>query len=299
MLPIVTALNGEPRVTDDGEIVYVFPDLQTSAASTPSLPAGPSADTMVLKRAGLSRRASAGQIKRMLEFNGISTLGLLERGELIKVLEKALPPPTEEEQAEMGLSDPSLLQEREYKFSLASDLNKLLAGGLGIVNLGGALYLGNLLNQYAVLGARLPSYFGTVQALYPLLLGYAVLFNVIPLGRNLWIKGENEKIRQRNKIRSNWKAALASSIRSSPVQKKIAAAKKMGSKIKRIGSSKDDIVYDTSSTMEENEQKKAKSELEDFDKLLDASSTMEEKKRKISKSELDDNLLEDKNNAFQ
>lgn len=271
VLPIVTALNGEPRVTDDGEIVYVFPDLQTSASSssTPSLSAGPSANALVLKRAGLTTRATAGEIKRILEYNGISTRGVLERSELISILEENLPPPTEAEQAELAVSDPSLLQEREWKFSLASDTNKVLAGGLGVVNLGGALYLGNLLNQYAVLGVRLPSYFGTVQALYPLLLGYAVLFNVIPFARNLWVKRENEKIRERNKIRSSWKAALASAIRSSPIQKKIASAQKMGSKLKRIGASKDDIVYDTSSTMEENTQKKAKSELDEFDKLLE------------------------------
>ena len=248
--------------------MYVFPDLQTSVTKTSSVPVAVSTDALVLKRAGLSNRATAGEIKRLLEFNGISTRGVLERGELINILEDALGPPTMEEENELALADPSLLQEREWKFSLASDLNKVLAGGLGVVNLGGALYLGNLLGQYAAYGVQLPAYFGAVQALYPFLLSYAVLFNVIPFARNFWIKQENEKIRQRNKIRSNWKTALASAIRNSPVQKKIAAAKKMGSQIKQIGTSKDDIVYDTSSTMEENKQKKDKSELEEFDRLL-------------------------------
>ena len=268
VLTIVTALGGEPRVTDDGDIVYVFPDLLTSASSAPSLSAGVSSEAMVLKRAGLSSRATAGEIKRMLEFNRISTRGALERGELISILDDVLPPPTEEEKNEMGLSDPSLLTEREWKFSLATDLNKVLAGGLGVVNLGGALYLGNLLNQYALMGVRLPSYFGTVQALYPLLLGYAVLFNAIPLARNFWIQRQNDQIRQRNEIRSNWKTTLLSSYRDSGVQKKIAAAQKMGRQIKQLGASADDIVFDTSSAMEEIQQKKAKSDLDEFDKLL-------------------------------
>ena len=275
VLPVVTALGGEPRVTDDGDIVYVFPELLTSASSISNLPVGRSSEDMVLKRAGLSSRASAGEIKRILEFNGISTRGALERGELIRILEEALPPPKEDERNEMDLSDPSLLTEREWKFSLATDLNKILAGGLGVVHFGGALYLGNLLNQYALMGVRLPAYFGTVQALYPLLLGYAVLFNVIPFARNLWIQKQNEQIRQRNKIRSSWKSALLSSYRDSGLQKKIAAAQKMGGKVKQLGSSSDEIVYDTSSPMEENQLKKVKSDLDEFDKLLGDSDTFQ------------------------
>ena len=249
--------------------MYIFPDLQTSASNGPSLPSAVNTDALVLKRAGLSTRATAGEIKRILEYNGISTRGALERKELISILERALPPPTEQEKNELSLSDPSLLQEREWEFSLATDLNKLLAGGLGVVNLGGALYLGNLLNEYAVMGVRLPAHFGTVQTFYPLLLGYAVLFNVIPFARNLWIKRENEKIRERNKRRSSWKAALASAIRSSPIQKKIASAQRMGRKLKQVGTSADDIVYDSSSSMEENQLKKAKSDLDEFDRLLE------------------------------
>lgn len=256
-------------MTDDGDIVYVFPDLLTSVSNAPSLSTGAKPDEMVLKRAGLSARASAGEIKRILDYNGIRTRGALERGELIRILEDSLPPPTEEDEAELALSDTTVLREREYKFTLASDLNKVIAGGLGVVNLGGALYLGNLLQQYALAGIRLPAYFGTVQALYPLLLGYAILFNVIPLARNFWLQGENEKIKQRNKSRSDFARALSSSIRGSPIQKKLAAAQKMGIQMKQIGSSKDDIVFDTTSPIEDIQEEKAKSDLDSFDMLLD------------------------------
>ncbi|EEC49069.1 predicted protein, partial [Phaeodactylum tricornutum CCAP 1055/1] len=115
VLPIVTALNGEPRVTEDGSIVYTFPELQMSAATV-----------------------------------------------------KVIPAASKEEMEMMG-QNPALLQEREWKFSLAPEINRFLAGGLGVVNLGGALYLGNLLGQYAMYGVRLPSYFGIVQGAYPFL----------------------------------------------------------------------------------------------------------------------------------
>ncbi|CAN0072336.1 unnamed protein product, partial [Hapterophycus canaliculatus] len=36
VLPILTALDGAPEVTSDGDIVYVFPSLQTSAIGTGS-----------------------------------------------------------------------------------------------------------------------------------------------------------------------------------------------------------------------------------------------------------------------
>lgn len=33
VLPVLTRLNGRPEVTPDGNIVYVFPDLMTSAGA--------------------------------------------------------------------------------------------------------------------------------------------------------------------------------------------------------------------------------------------------------------------------
>jgi hypothetical protein len=123
-------------------------------------------------------------------------------------------------------------------------------------------------------GVSLPSYYGVVQGLYPLLLAYAILFNVIPLGRNIWIGQQNAKIQQRNKIRRGWKEALAMALTNSnsPIAKKIAAAKSMRTKMRKLGATKDDLIFDTSLPMEEIQAKKTKSELDDFDKLLGESS---------------------------
>lgn len=271
VLPIVTQLDGQPQVTENGDIVYVFPELQVSASSATkkALPTSNSA-SMILKRAGLPPNASAREIQQLLYMNGISTRGALEKKDLLKILERALPPMTEDEEADLAQDDPTLLQEREYKFSLAPDLFKFLAGGLGVVNLGGALYLGNLLGQYAYYGVQLPSYFGLVQSIYPLLLGYAVLFNVIPIARNFWIGRQNAEIQKRNKARRQWRDLL--SAKAGSIKRKLASAAKFRTRQKTLTSQ--DMIFDTEKTTAQDLQvQRTKDELADFDKLLNDGSS--------------------------
>lgn len=265
VLSIVTQLSGEPQVTEDGDIVYIFPDLQVSAASSVSSYL-PRTDTsaMTLKRAGMGKDATAAEINTLLRINGISTRGALEKEDLIKLLEKALPPATRAEEAEVMGDDTSVLQEQEYQFSLAPDNNRFLAAGLGVVNLLGALYLGGQLNAYAMYGVKLPAAFGVVQSLYPLLFAYAILFNVIPVVRSFWIKQQNGQIQERNQRRRLWQTALSSGM--GRVNRKLQSAKKLGTKMKKLGSK--DIYFDTSNPIEEVEQKKQEDALDDFDKLL-------------------------------
>lgn len=250
VLPIVTQLGGTPEVTDDGYIVYVFDELQMSAVK-------PAA---TLGRIGLPEDATARQIKSELAAYGVDTRGALERDDLIRIAETAF-------DSVGGSGGDDTLVEEEYEFSRASDFNKVLAGGLGVVNLGGALLLGNYLGQAAAYGVQLPGYFGLVQGAYPLLLLYALLFNGIPLARNFWLKGKNQQIRERNKSRRAWKTLLQSSV--GKVRRKLQAAKKFGSRVKQLGSSSKDILFDTKQTSEETEMKKETELLKDFDNLLD------------------------------
>jgi hypothetical protein len=284
-LPIVTQLNGEPKVTDDGDIVYVFPELQTTASkgksTSPSLPTSADSDAMLLKRAGLDPKASAQEIQLMLNYNGISTRGAYEKKDLLRILEKALPPLTPEEEAKLAqesdYADPTLLTEREIPFSVATDFNKFLAGGLGVVNLGGALYLGSQLAQITAAGYTLPGIYGTIAGAYPLLLGYALLFNIIPLVRSFWIKKQNASIAQRNAVRRKWRQALANSV-SSVLERKLKAAKALGVKQKRLGSSQRDVIYDTkATTIEDLGKQKETMDLDAFDKLLDQEKTKTKK----------------------
>jgi len=263
VLPIVSQLDGEPRVTEDGDIIYVFPDLQVSASTTNVLPQA-SESSMVLKRAGLPSNASSREIQNLLRINGISTRGARDKQDLIEILEAALPPMTPDEELELMQADPTMLQEREYKFSLAPSVNKFFAGALGIVNLGGALYLGNLLNQYALYGIRLPSFLGVAQSLYPGLLAYAVLFNAIPVFRNFWISSQNAKIEQRNKARRKWRELALKP--GGAIVRKLKAATKFAQNRKLLKG--EDVVYDTKKGASELQQEKAKMDLDEFDKLL-------------------------------
>ena len=262
VLPIVTALAGEPRVTNDGDIVYVFPELQLSATNNnPTTINVIDSSAIMLKKVGLEPDSSPRQIKDLLDRSGISTRGALERKDLLSILALAMPPMTKQDETLFGEQD--LLLEEEYTFSLTSDANKVLAGGLGVVNLAGALYLGQLFNSYAMYGVKLPSYFGLVQAGYPLLLSYAVLFNIIPLVRSFWVKKENEQIQRRNEKRRLWKTAAAG------ITRKLSAARQLGTKMKQWKAS--DTIYSTGKALTEQDRTKQQAILDDFDRMLENS----------------------------
>lgn len=258
VLPIVTQLNGEPRVTEEGNIIYVFPELQISASSG-SIAKGVNTSAKILTRAGLSPEATSGEIKTLLQLNGISARGAVEKRDLIDILEKILPASKEDD-----YEDAELLEEKEYEFSIAPSGTRFLAGGLGVVNLLGALYLGGQLSYYASYGVQLPALFGVVQSCYPLLLGYAVLYNVIPLVRSFWIKRKNSLIQKRNQRRRLWKTTLQSAVGS--LAGKLLSAKQYGSKMKQLGSK--DTIFDTSKPLDEIDQKKQQDAMDEFDKLL-------------------------------
>ena len=244
VLPIVTQLGGVPTVTEDGDIVYVFEELQMSAEST-------------LEAAGLQSDATSGDIVAYLNNRGISTRGAMEKSDLIQLLDKSLT-----SRSRQDPTDP--LQEMEIKFSRNGVGWNLLAGILGAVNLGGALYLGALLPQLAAQGIRLPSYFGLVQAGYPILLAYAVLYNVIPAARYLRNKAKNQEIRQRNEARRSWSTVLRSM--GGKVKRKLGAAKKFRTGMRRLGRS--DSVYDTRQDAKQLEAQREEDALKAFDELL-------------------------------
>ena len=268
VLPIVTKLNGEPRVTDDGDIVYVFPELQVSAQSDLE---------RRLAKVGLPPDAPAKDIKNALIAKGVNRNVFVrgfERDDVLAVFEKAeyLFDDESDDYDIDGDGDGDLIQESEISFSVAKDFNKILAGGLGALNLGGALYLGNLLTSPALYGVQLPSYYGLVQSGFPFLLGYAVLYNAIPLARNFYIKAQNEKIKERNANRRLWRAQILASS-TGRIARKLKEAKKMGMKMKQLGASTNgntnDIVYDTRQTADSIEIENEKDALKDFDRLLD------------------------------
>ncbi len=151
MLPVLTRFNGQPTVSPEGNIVYVFPELQSYASRQQQL-----------------------------------------------------------------LSVPPYLQELPERFSAASSGQLGLSIGLGVLNLGGALFLGSLLADIAAGGLV-----GFVQAIYWLLLGYGAAFLGVPLVRYFWLKRRNNKIGDRNAQRQERSLQLA----DSTVKQKIAYAR--------------------------------------------------------------------------
>ena len=120
---------------------------------------------------------------------------------------------------------------------------------------------------YASYGIRLPSYMGIIQQFYPLLLGYALLFNAIPLLRNFWIQGQNAKIQRRNEARKSWKALLERNTGS--IKRKLAAAARFGRRMRQLGSGSGDVIFNTTMDLSEMEKIKEKDMMKDFDKILE------------------------------
>ncbi|MGB3613952.1 MAG: hypothetical protein WBA10_09175, partial [Elainellaceae cyanobacterium] len=98
-------------------------------------------------------------------------------------------------------SVPEYLQELPWRFSEASSGQLMAAGGLGVFNIAGALYLGTLLQQVAFYPELQTGFVGFVSSIYGLLLFYAIGFITIPLVRYLWIRWRNSRVEARNQRR--------------------------------------------------------------------------------------------------
>lgn len=199
MLPVVSKLNGVPSVTEDGDIVYYFPEL------TP---------TVLPEAVGRSGGA---------------------------------------------------LSEQEVQLCRATGGSLLAAGGLGVLNLVGATWLGSVLSNPLYL-VKFPQIALLAKA-YPLLLAYAVLYNAIPLARWLLIQRQNKDIRERNENRRLWERRWKN-VQNDRVPK---LAKALKGIVREGGIAVDgritdsDIVYSTSKDMSEIAESQS---LEDFDKKL-------------------------------
>lgn len=204
VLPIVSQLGGEPVVTDDGDIVYLFSDMQVSAL---------------------------------------------------------------EEEFGDSFDSASYLEENSLEFSRNPAFGNVAAAALGVVNLGGALYLGQILSSPALMGVRLPAIYGLVQSGYPFLLIYAILFNAIPIARYFYIEKTNKEISKRNTARRKWITFLQ--VGGSTLNRKLTAAKSMRQKMRRlVGKDGESSVYDTKKKIEDLRAEKERDAMRRFDDLL-------------------------------
>ncbi|MBV5257897.1 hypothetical protein FLX56_05620 [Synechococcus moorigangaii CMS01] len=118
------------------------------------------------------------------------------------------------------------LEEQRWTFTQAPTGQKFLAIALGGVNLVLALMLGVLLGD-AELVAAVGGLVVVVQVLYPLLLGYAIAFLGIPLGRYFWLQTRNQKVEHRNAQRQDRAALLAAG--EPELQQKLSYARQFAS----------------------------------------------------------------------
>lgn len=264
VLPAVTRFGGVPEVTADGDIVYSFDELQVSAEGT--------------GRADMLMQSTPSEIKRLAASEGISVAGCFDKEDLVEAVSTALR--LREVQGSAAPLQP-YLEEQEYEFSLATSGQQVAVGVLGLVNLFGALYLGNLFASPAIAGKTLVGLLGFVQAAYPFLLVYGAAFVTVPLLRYFKVQvrfvrlGEvgrmvcqcsslhvismlththcasrqrdNAKIEERNRKRAQFAFMLKKG--SADLQRKLAAARDRGTAVKTVRA--DDVDYSSGKSIEE------------------------------------------------
>jgi hypothetical protein len=109
--------------------------------------------------------------------------------------------------ARRTITPPRFLRELPRRFSQATSGQIMVAIGLGSANLIGALVLGNMLQDQALV-SQLGGIVALANSLYWLLLGYGASFLGIPLGRYFWVQRQNQRIEARNLEREQRAAAL-------------------------------------------------------------------------------------------
>lgn len=108
-----------------------------------------------------------------------------------------------------SISTAGYLQEKLWRFSQANGSQITLAAGLGALNIIAAFVLNSLLRGGAVsavtYGKSIVLFAASIQWF---LLGYGVLYLLIPLVRYFWIQGRNPQIIKRNQAREQRAIAL-------------------------------------------------------------------------------------------
>ena len=143
------------------------------------------------------------------------------------------------------------LKESLWKFSEANSGQIMLAIGLGSVNFIGALILGSLLGDSALV-AELGGLVAFVNSIYWLLLSYGVAFLGTPLIRYFWIQWRNGRIEGRNDQRQQ--RAIALNQAEAEIHEKLAFAQEFAA---QTIVSKEDLAYTTETDLVEQEAAQA------------------------------------------
>ncbi len=138
-----------------------------------------------------------------------------------------------------SISPVGYLQEKPWRFSQADSSQIIMAAGLGFLNIILAFILEYLL-QAGTVASQLGGIVAFVVSIQGILLGYGILYLLVPLVRYFWIQGRNPKIAHRNQAREERANALSQAGQS--LRQKIAYATQFAQQ-KIIGDR--DIAYTT------------------------------------------------------
>mmetsp|Transcript_57354 Transcript_57354/g.117401 ORF Transcript_57354/g.117401 Transcript_57354/m.117401 type:complete len:563 (-) Transcript_57354:195-1883(-) len=167
---------------------------------------------------------------------------------------------------ETRLSNRSFLEEKERPFSKASKGQLVMASMLGALHVVGGLMLTSMLTEMR----RLPPLLLQIKAFLPFMVAFGVSILVVPLLRALPLYYYNRGVRQRNRIRMSWRAAL----QAGPVQRKLreSDAWRQGLRVIKEG----DVDYTSSKGIVEQG-----ADLKRFDNMLGASDSTGQNDNKI------------------
>ncbi|CAK0848418.1 unnamed protein product [Prorocentrum cordatum] len=243
VLPVLLRFRGEPRVSDAGDIVYVFPELQESRAAT----------------ALLLQDTSDAELRRRLQESGWAP-GAEGRAALLGAAVRAM--------AAERREAPAFLTERPLRFSQAEGSQLTACLGYGAFSLLATLYLGaSIASGKAQILARYYPVMALVVRGFPLLFAYSCTFLGVPLWRWLRLRRANLEIAARNE----WRAEQAKQLQAAAgdvarrsghgISARIREAARWAQKRATFGRA----VFDSSRSA--SEQAPAR-DLEDFDRRL-------------------------------
>ena len=253
VLPAVEELGGRPEVSDDGTIVYVFDELTVSAVASDA--------NLILADPALASVGSMGasELAALASERNLAT-----QGSDANALRDALRAWAGEQLGDetQGLFPEGYLEERPTPFSNAESGQLFAAGFLGLVNFGGAAYLGSLLSQIPP-GMKLQGDLGLLQSGFPFLLAYAVAYLAIPSARFVSLQASNAQVEQRNAARRAWRDALERG--GGELRKRMDAAGTRRKKLRLVDN--DQVAYDSAKDLSE-QKTEQRPDLDDFDRRL-------------------------------
>lgn len=241
MLPVLVRFKGMAEVGTEGDIIYVFPELQESRVAGEAILGSLSTD----------------ELKRRLEAVGAPSRAF-DRERVIEDYRRVT--------GEMRLQSSvpaNYLPEQELKLSEADDGQVATCVGLGAFALLATLFLGSRIysGHLAILARFYPIIAFVVKA-YPFLLGYTVAFLGIPALRWFRLRRLNRAIQERNEWRSLQAAKLEQA--DTGLRSRIMNAAKRAFRKQAFG----DALYDSSQSASQNQTQKDVDDLKSFDALL-------------------------------